>query len=427
MNALKLYPLMGSVVKTIKMPGSKSYTNRALLMAALTYGPVKIINPLFSDDTKAMIDSLIKLGIDIIVSENTIKVNGSIKDIRNKNFEINTELAATVLRFILPLLCIVPGIKIIKGKHGLNKRPIAPLVDALRDLGATIDYVNKEGYPPLRIHSSMLNTGILDMDGGVSSQFFSSLLMIAPVIGGITIRVKGKQISRPYIDMTINLMKKFGIDVINNNYTEYSVDPGKIYKVNEYVVEGDFSSAGYFFAIAALTRSTITVTNLNPNSAQADKKILSVLADMGNKITAGENMITIEGKGIKPIAINMLDFPDQAQTLAVLATFTKGKTVLTGLQSLHIKETDRIRAVVDNLKRMGIKTEETFDTLVIYGGIPVPAVIDTYGDQRTAMSFAVAGSLLSGMIIKEPDVVNKTFPGFWDKLEEIGIKIEVIK
>ena len=427
MKSVKLYPLNKPVTKTIEISGSKSYTNRALLIAALTENSVKIINPLFSDDTKAMIDSLTKLGIEINISSKLIQVNGSLKDIYDGEHLVDTNLAATVIRFLLPLLAVVPGIKIIEGKEGLNKRPIADLVNALRQLGANIEYLDKEGFPPLRISSSKLNPGNVELDGRVSSQFLSALFMIAPMIGGMTIEVMGKQISKPYIDMTIDCMKKFGVKVINKNYQRYEILPNQEYKIDEYAVEGDFSSAGYFFAVATLTESTITIKNLNPESVQADRKILKVLSQMGNVVTFGADEITIKGNGVKSAVIDMLDFPDQAQTLAVLAAFAKGATLLTGIQSLHVKETDRVKATAAGLKKMGISTESTFDTITIHGGNPKPAKIDTYGDQRTAMSFAIAGAKISGMEINDPDVVNKTFPDFWKKLEEVGIKAEEIK
>lgn len=427
MKSILLYPLDNPVIKTIEIPGSKSYTNRALLMAAMTESKVIIINPLFSDDTQAMIQCLQTLGIRIDVLDKSIEVVGSIRDINDGNYELDADLSGTTIRFILPLLAIVPGIKILKGKEELNKRPIKNLVEALGQLGATIDYLNEEDYPPLRISSSTLKNEIVILDGGISSQYFSALLMIAPVIGGMNIQVKGKQISKPYIDMTIDCMNKFGVTVINKNYQEYEILPHQEYRTDEYRVEGDFSSAGYFFAIAALTSSTITLKNLNPDSAQADKNLLTVLSQMGNSITPGVDEITIEGKGVKPAVVDMLDFPDQAQTLAVLTAFIKGETLLTGIQSLHIKETDRTKATADGLKKMGIATDSTFDTLTIHGGNPKPAEIDTYGDQRTAMSFAIAGTVLPGMTINDPDVVNKTFPDFWAKLQEIGVKIEEVK
>ncbi len=426
MKQIMLSPLQHPVTKTIEIPGSKSYTNRALLMAALTDNPVTIKNPLFSDDTKAMIDCLKQLGIEIEVTKNIIIVKGSITDIKENHYEINTDLAATVIRFLLPLLCVVPGSKILTGKEGLNKRPIGELVKGLQQLGAEITYVEKEGFPPIKITSSKLQTQVITVKGDVSSQFFSALFIIAPVIGGLTIQVEGKQISKPYIDMTIDTMKHFGITVENNSYETYHISAGQNYSCDEYTVEGDFSSAGYFFAIAALTKSTITVKNVNPQSLQADKKLLPVLEQMGNEIQNGINEITIIGNGITPVYIDMIDFPDQAQTLAVLVAFADGESKLTGLESLHVKETDRLKATEKELNKMRINTKSSYDSLTIHGGNPETAIVDTYGDQRMAMAFAIAGAKIHEMKINDPDVVNKTFPEFWHKFRDLGIEIKEV-
>lgn len=426
MKSIKIVPLEKPVKAEVTIPDSKSYTNRALPMAAMTENKIRIINPLLSDDTQAMIKCLQVLGIKIDVFNNSIEVIGSIEDIKNNNYVLDADLSGTTIRFILPLLTIIPGVKILKGKEELNKRPIKNLVEALRQLGATIEYLNQEGYPPLRITSSTLKNGTVTLDGSISSQYFSALLMTAPLIGKLTIKVEGAQVSKPYIDMTIDTMKKFGVNVINEEYKKYIVPNQQAYKVKQYTVEGDFSSAGYFFAIAALTKSTIILRNLNPDSVQADRKILNVLEEMGSKITYGENEITIQGKGVKAVEVNMIDFPDQAQTLAVLAAFADGITKLSGIQSLRIKETERVIALENELKKMGIQTSSTADTLIIYGGSPKPAKINTYGDHRMAMSFAIAGAKLSGIEINDPDVVNKTFPDFWKILNSIGVKTKLV-
>lgn len=421
MKNIEIIPLHEPTNASLTIPGSKSYTNRALLLAALTDGPVRIINPLFSDDTKAMIDCLKTLGIDISISENEITIIGSIKDVLDKEYNLDCNISGVTIRFILALATIIPGTKIIYGKEGLNKRPIKDLVDALRQLGATIEYSENEGFPPLRVMSSTLTPGAIFLNGTISSQFLSAILMIAPLVGDIDIAITGDQISKPYIDMSIDTIKNFGVMIENNNYLHYTITR-QTYTATDYTVEGDFSSAGYFFAIAALTKSTLTLKNLNPKSKQADRTLLEILKKMGNTISYGENAITIQGNGILPMEIDVTDFPDQAQTLAVLAAFAKGKTVLKGVQSLRVKETERVVALQRELEKMGIATSSIADTLTIHGGNPKSATIDTYGDHRMAMSFAVAGTKLTSMKINDPDVVNKTFPDFWKKLHEIGVQ-----
>lgn len=426
MKKIEIIPLQKSINAEIEMPSSKSYTNRALLLAALTENPVKIIKPLFSDDTEAMIDCLKKLGIKIEVGKNFINVIGSINDIKNKKYSLNAKLSGTTIRFILALSCIVPGIKILDCEEGLKKRPIKELVEALRNLGAEIEYLENEGSPPLKISSSKLTKNKARINGEISSQFISTLLMIGSKIGGIEINIDGNLISKPYVDMTVDVMEKFRVKVKNLGYKKFIIEPKQEYKSKEYLVEGDFSSATYFFALAVLTKSKLTLKNLNSKSKQADLKFLNILEKMGNEIIYSDNKITINGKGVKAIKVDMQSFSDSAQTLAVLAVFAKGVTKIIGIKSLRVKETERVRALENELGKMGIKTSSTEDSLTIYGGDPKPSEIETYGDHRMAMSFAVAGAKLSGIVIKNPEVVIKTFPEFWEKLESIGIKYEKV-
>ena len=411
----------------ISIPGSKSYTNRALIMAALTKNQIIIKNALESDDTEAMIDCLNVLGLDIKKQDNGIHVMKDVSSIEKKEYFLHARISGTTIRFITALAAIVPGIKHITGHEGLNKRPIGVLVDGLRQLGTDITYDNNEGYPPLTIYSHEFSQHTTRLHGDVSSQYFSALLMIAPTVGGITIEVEGNQISKSYIDMTIEMMKEWGVEVENDKYKQYIVRQGQLYKMKEYIVEGDYSGAGYFFAIAALNKATFTLQNLNPYSAQGDRQFVNILAKMGNKIDYGSNYVRIEGNGIQALNVDMEQCPDQAQTLAVLAAFADGVTTMTGVRSLRVKETERVKAVQNELAKMGIKTESpNDDTLIVYGGNPRPAAIDTYGDHRMAMSFAVAGSKLEGMKIQNPQVVEKTFPTFWNELEKIGIQSKYI-
>ena len=425
MNIIRLEPLLKKTVVEIEIPGSKSYTNRSLILAYLTKSKVKIINPLISDDTEVMISCLKKLGVKVIKKDDFIEVENSISTVGNRLYDLNAGLSGTTIRFMLALSTIIPGIKTLYGKAGLNNRPIAELVDALRQLGAKIEYLEKEGFPPVRVSSSKLYPGIVYIKGSISSQYISALLIIAPLIGDIVIEVTGNQISKPYIDMTIDIIQKFGVKVINKNYQKYLINRQN-YSAKKYSIEGDFSSAAYFFAIAALTKSTLILKNLNPKSKQADLEFVKILEKMGNKIIYKENKISIQGSGVKSINIDMTSCPDQVQTLAVLAAFAKGITKISGIQSLKIKETDRIFALRQELKKMGIKTSATKDILIIYGGSPKPARIETYNDHRMAMSFAVAAGKLSGMEIINPEVVNKTFPDFWEKLSSVGIKNKIV-
>lgn len=420
MNIFEVAALEKPITRAIEIPGSKSYTNRALVMAALAKGTVTLYNPLYSEDTEAMIDCLKTLGLQIETLPDRTIVYSDISVVQNKSYELFAKDSGTTIRFLLALLCLTSGTKVIRGNARLNERPIKDLVDALRLLGGKIDYLEKEGQLPLKIHSSALRLGSeVTIDASMSSQFFSALLMIAPFLNGLKIRLRGELISRPYVDMTIHAMHEWGVNVLQMEDGSYHIPHEQHYQRTQYVVEGDFSSAGYFFAIAALTKSKITLKNLNPYSMQADRKFLNILAQMGNEVSMSDHGITIIGKQILPQSLDMEDCPDQVQTMAVLAAFAKGVTKISGVRSLRLKETERVEALKNELSKMGIKTEDTHNTLTIYGGVPHAAIIDTYGDHRMAMAFAVAGTKLSGMKIHHPEVVNKTFPTFWDKLRSL--------
>ncbi|MDE3055758.1 MAG: 3-phosphoshikimate 1-carboxyvinyltransferase [Verrucomicrobiota bacterium] len=401
----------------VRVPGSKSYTNRALVMAALTKGPVSLRSPLYSDDTEAMIECLTTLGIHIEKEADQIIVHGDVSAVANKNHLLFTRDSGTTARFMLALSCIVPGIKTIQGSKRLSERPINDLVNALREMSAKIEYIENDYQLPIKVSTSSLSGNSVHLKGDLSSQFCSALLLISPYISkGLTIHIAGPLISKPYVDMTLSYMQEWDVKVIEKDGT-YRVPEGQSYRKNECLVEGDYSSAGYFFAIAALTKSKITVENLNPFSTQPDRKFLDILAKMGNVVTYGENEVTVEGRQVIAQSVDMEDCPDQVMTLALLAAFAKGVTRISGVRSLRHKETDRVSALRKELGKMGIRTEEMHNSLIIYGTSPHAAEIETYNDHRIAMAFAVAGMCLEGMVICHPEVVNKTFPTFWDILD----------
>lgn len=389
-------------------------------MAALTKGPVCLKKPLYSEDTKAMIECLRTLGLKIETGHEELVVHDDISCVKEGEYELFAYDSGTTARFMLALLCLVPGRKTIQGNKRLNERPISDLVDALRQMGARIDYCGAEGKLPVVVSSSVLS-GDVHLKGDVSSQFCSAILLVSPRISkGGAIHMRGSVISKPYIDMTLSCMRDWGVEVVLKKKGSYLIPKNQTYRKKEYVIEGDFSSAGYFFAIAALTKSTITLENLNPFSAQADRKFLGILEQMGNVVSCTEEGIRIEGRGVLPIEINMEECPDQVMTMAVLAAFAEGVTKISGARSLRVKETERVVALKNELAKMGIRTEDTHDTLTIYGGSPRAAEIETYNDHRMAMAFAVAGTYLPEMVIRSPEVVNKTFPNFWQVLRSLG-------
>jgi len=400
----------------VRVPGSKSYTNRALIMAALTKGAVTLESPLYSDDTEAMIRCLTTLGIAMDRTPDQIVVHGDVASITDGTYHLYAADSGTTVRFLLPLLCITPGIKILGGSPRMNERPIKDLVDALRELGAKIEYCDKEDQLPVKVTSSSLTGHHVRIKSDLSSQFCSGLLLIAPYFSeGLTIEIVGSLISKSYVDMTVRCMRDWGVEVPGN----YEIPPGQKYTKEQYVIEGDYSSAAYFFALAALTQSTIVVENLEPASSQADRGFLSILEKMGNFVTYEGKGIRVEGKQVAPLDVDMEDCPDQVMTLAVLAAFAPGVTRITGVRSLRLKETERVVALKTELQKMGIRTEDTHDTLTIFGADPKPAAIETYNDHRIAMAFGIARVRLPEIEILHPEVVSKTFPTFWMQLQEL--------
>lgn len=399
MEIAKISPIAPGGSFSLSVPGSKSYSLRALLIGAMCNKPVSLTNLLISDDTAAMKNCL--------------------QAIKARQIDINANESGLTARFITAMACISPGTQVIDGAPGLRKRPIKDLVDALRKLGANIKYLDKEGFLPLKITSSKLSGNQVSLSGNISSQYLSAFLLIGPKLeNGLQINIEAGQTSKPYVDMTIDIMNYFGVEVENHNYRKYIIKPQR-YMARDYAVENDYSSASYFFAIAALTGSAVTVDNLKQDSKQADKQLLGILAGIGADVRASANSVTVTGSKLMPIDIDMNDCPDQAMTVAVLAAFVNGKSMIKGIGSLRIKETERILALENELAKMGIGTESTVDSLTIYGRQPISANIDTYGDHRMAMSFAVAATKLNKLSIFNPKVVNKTFPGFWTELEKV--------
>ncbi len=422
MNNIEINPIKEPITGKIWIPGSKSYTNRALIMAALTKGSVSLKNPLYSEDTEAMIGCLRTLGLKITTSSDQITVHNDISSIEDKNYQLFAHDSGTTVRFMLALLCIVPGVKTIQGNKRLNERPIKDLVDGLRELGAIIEYCNEEGQLPVKISTSTLTGQLIHLKGDLSSQFCSAILLISPYISsdGLTVHIMGPLISKSYVDMTMGCMQEWGVKVIMEKEGTYFIPGHRCYHKTQYVIEGDFSSAGYFFALAVLTKSTISLENLNPSSLQADRKFLDILVKMGNLLSFEKNMLCFQGRQVIPCKLDMEDCPDQVMTMAILAAFAKGVTQITGVRSLRFKETERVIALKNELAKMGIQTDDTHDTLTIYGGSPHAAEIETYNDHRIGMAFAVAGTCLPGTVICHPEVVNKTFPSFWKVLRSLS-------
>jgi len=427
MKTIEIFPLTNSVKKTIILPGSKSYTNRALVMAALARGKSIISGISVSADSLVMIESLKKLGVKINKNNNRIKVIGNGGVFKKQNLTLNVGHAGTAMRFLTAICSLVPGEIILDGSERMRQRPIGELVSALNQLGVKIEYFGKKGCPPLKIFGSEIFKNKVAMQGNISSQFFTALLLVGSVLKkGLNIQVIGKQISKSYIDMTIAGLKEFGVEVMNNNYQKYAILPSEKLKPTKYHVEGDASGASYFWALAAITGSRIKVKNINPESLQGDVKFPDILQKMGcqiNKSSSGRWIEVTGTNNLKAINVDMSLMPDTAQTLAVVAAFANGKTKITGLATLRIKETDRLQALQNELRKINIKSEITQDSITVIGGKPKGNIIEVYNDHRMAMAFAILGAKISGIVITNPDVVNKSFPDYWEKLTSLEVQL----
>lgn len=398
----------------VRVPGSKSYTNRALLLGALCEKDFTVHNPLYSDDTEAMIEALELLGIEVERHVTQSIVRGSYLAVESKKREFFARDSGTTARFLLPLLCICPGEKIVRGSPSLSKRPMQDLVKALESLGCHLSCIGEEGHLPISILSSSFSKNLVEVRGDTSSQFLSALLLVAPVSQGMTISLSSPLVSAPYVEMTIDAMKKCGARVDGN----FSVSGGG-YTATSFVVEPDFSSAAYFFALALLEKRTICVEGVSRGSLQADRRILAILEAMGGEVTYCTDGIAVRGKELRPVFVSMEDCPDQIPTIAVLAAFAKGTTEIWGIETLRWKECDRVAAIESQLQKMGIQTLSTKNSLRIMGGSPTAARIDPHGDHRLAMSFGIAKGRVPDLVIEDPHVVGKTFPTFWEVLSQV--------
>lgn len=429
MNTIRLIPSKHPIHGSVQIGGSKSYTNRALIMAALARGESRLTFLSLSNDSKVLIHALQQLGVRItIIDESTVEVEGNGGVFERRTLSIDIGHAGTAMRFLTALCCLVPGVITLDGSPRMRERPIKDLVIALRHLGARITCNNQEGFPPLTIHGNTLSHSSVSISGKISSQYITALLLIAPVLkSGIEITILDEQISKSYIDMTIDSMKSFGVPVLNDNYKKYTVMPKASYVPTHYQVEGDASGASYLFAIAAVTDSTITVTNIRPDSAQGDIHFVDILEKMGCIVAKDgkKNSITVSGpKKLKAVSTDMSMMPDTAQTLAVLAAFADGETQISGLSTLKVKETDRLEATKCELAKMGITAYTTNNSITVIGGVPHGATICTYNDHRMALAFSVVGAKIHGLQIENPSVVAKSFPDYWEQIQKLGIGLK---
>ncbi|EBR5148112.1 3-phosphoshikimate 1-carboxyvinyltransferase [Salmonella enterica] len=424
MESLTLQPI-ARVDGAINLPGSKSVSNRALLLAALACGKTVLTNLLDSDDVRHMLNALSALGINYTLSADRTRcdITGNGGPLRASGaLELFLGNAGTAMRPLAAALCLGQNEIVLTGEPRMKERPIGHLVDSLRQGGANIDYQEQENYPPLRLRGGFIG-GDIEVDGSVSSQFLTALLMTAPLAPeDTTIRVKGELVSKPYIDITLNLMKTFGVEIANHHYQQFVVKGGQQYhSPGRYLVEGDASSASYFLAAGAIKGGTVKVTGIGRKSMQGDIRFADVLEKMGATITWGDDFIACTRGELHAIDMDMNHIPDAAMTIATTALFAKGTTTLRNIYNWRVKETDRLFAMATELRKVGAEVEEGHDYIRITPPAKLHhADIGTYNDHRMAMCFSLVALSDTPVTILDPKCTAKTFPDYFEQLARMS-------
>ncbi|EBX9479499.1 3-phosphoshikimate 1-carboxyvinyltransferase [Salmonella enterica subsp. enterica serovar Abony] len=424
MESLTLQPI-ARVDGAINLPGSKSVSNRALLLAALACGKTVLTNLLDSDDVRHMLNALSALGINYTLSADRTRcdITGNGGALRAPGaLELFLGNAGTAMRPLAAALCLGQNEIVLTGEPRMKERPIGHLVDSLRQGGANIDYLEQENYPPLRLRGGFTG-GDVEVDGSVSSQFLTALLMTAPLAPeDTTIRVKGELVSKPYIDITLNLMKTFGVEIANHHYQQFVVKGGQQYRSpGRYLVEGDASSASYFLAAGAIKGGTVKVTGIGRKSMQGDIRFADVLEKMGATITWGDDFIACTRGELHAIDMDMNHIPDAAMTIATTALFAKGTTTLRNIYNWRVKETDRLFAMATELRKVGAEVEEGHDYIRITPPAKLHhADIGTYNDHRMAMCFSLVALSDTPVTILDPKCTAKTFPDYFEQLARMS-------
>lgn len=425
-DPLPVEPLTGPLDATVALPGSKSLTNRALVCAALADGTSTLRGVLDADDTAAMVSGLRTLGVDISLDGDVATVHGTGGTLPAvagpaDAVTVDADLSGTTARFLLAVAALARGTVTVDGGAPLRERPVADGVRALVWLGRDVAAATDDRLPVVvRPDPSVEHLAkAIAVRGDVSSQFLTGLLLVAPCLPeGLEIVVDGPLRSRPYVDMTIAVMAEFGVAVEEVDTNRFQVPAGG-YRACDHHVEPDASAASYFFAAAALCGGTVTVPGLGSASLQGDVRFVEVLRALGAHVEVGTDRITVRGDRLEGGLVNMADISDTAQTLAAIAPFAAAPVTIEGIGFIRRKETDRIAAVVAELRRLGVDAVELDDGLRVEPGPVTPGVVRTYHDHRMAMSFAVLGLRAPGVEIADPGCVSKTFPTFWDVLERL--------
>jgi 3-phosphoshikimate 1-carboxyvinyltransferase len=420
---IEIHAVQKAIDATVTVPGSKSYTNRALLVAALAEGRSRLTGALFSDDTHNMCEALRQLGVEIEADEKrtTFEITGKGGKIPVNHAELYIGNSGTTSRSLVSYVALGKGTFVIDGDEPMRRaRPIANLLNALRQLGVDVRPQFDNGYLPVIVHANGFEGGKTRLNTNESSQFLTSLMLVAPYTRkGIEVEITDK-LKTPYIDITLSVMKAFSVNVTHDNYRFFHIEGGQQYQPCQYTIESDASSASYFFAAAALTGGRVRIDNLSVDSVQGDVHFVDVLQKMGCQVNRYVDGCEVVGtKQLKGIDIDMNSISDTWPTLAVIAPFVDGKVSIRNIEHTRWQETDRIHATVTELRKLGVHVVEHKDGVEISPSRITPAAIDTYNDHRIAMSFSLIGLKVPGIRIKNPSCVNKTFPTYFDVLQTL--------
>ncbi|WP_257350906.1 3-phosphoshikimate 1-carboxyvinyltransferase [Pseudalkalibacillus decolorationis] len=427
-QTVRISPIQNQQINSdIRIPGSKSFTNRALILAALAKGTSTLSGILKSDDSYWCIDALKKLGINTELEGDVVTVHG-----RNSKWSEQADLyigaAGTIARFLPGALAAgKEGNWVLEASNRMSERPIKPLIKALSDLGANIEYLNNEGFLPIRIKGGGLDGGLVSISGKTSSQFISGLLMASPYANEeVTITIPDHIVQHDYVKITLSLMEQFGVKARSSDNLTEIVVPKSEYVGRNLELEADASTASYFLALAAITNGRIRINNLSVETNQPDIKMVDVYERMGCKVVRGKGYIELTGTPALQggFEISMKEMSDQTLTLASIAPFSSGAITMRGVEHIRHHESDRIHAICTELKKLGIDVEEYEDGLTVYPGNPKAAILDSYDDHRVAMSLALIGAKVPGIIITDPGCVSKTCPSYFQLLEQLGVNVE---
>ncbi|MDL1975338.1 MAG: 3-phosphoshikimate 1-carboxyvinyltransferase [Deltaproteobacteria bacterium] len=411
---------IGVTDATVAVPGSKSYTHRALVTAALADGKSFIENGLFCDDTSYTMGALKKLGalIDRVGNSFTVRGVGGKPAATSETLQFGN--AGTSIRFLTAVTALGKGTYTLAGNARMSERPIQDLLDGLNQTGSHARSINGNGCPPVCVEADGLAGGSLTLKANISSQYLSALLLTGPYTKqGIDMEIPGELVSRPYVTMTMEVMERFGAKVEEKDGNRFSVAGRTGYLPASVAIEPDASNSSYFWASAAITGTKIKVADIRRASSQGDLGFLDLLSAMGCHVEEKPDGVSVQGQPLRGIRADMGMMPDVVPTLAVVAAFAQGTTTISNVAHLKVKETDRLQAVKNELTKMGINVEVLPDGLIIEGGQPHKAVIDTYDDHRIAMCFAAAGLAVPGIEIRDPGCVEKSFPTFWETLAQL--------